>query len=134
DQGPPGRGGEGRLARIAARREELRALLEGTTEEPVLLHPNMAAHYRKQVADLAQALTAEENRAEAADLLRSLLERIELTPDDRGRLEIDLCGDLAGILTLAANKERPLEASDRSTQQVKVVAGRVIQFCRSGRG
>jgi len=45
------------LARIAARREELEALLEGTTEEPVLLHPNMAAHYCKQVADLAQALT-----------------------------------------------------------------------------
>ena len=34
------------LARIAARREELEALLEGTTEEPVLLHPNMAAHCR----------------------------------------------------------------------------------------
>ena len=27
------------LARIAARREELEALIEGTTEEPVLLHP-----------------------------------------------------------------------------------------------
>ena len=45
------------LARIAARREELEALIEGTTEEPVLLHPNMAAHYRTQVANLAQALT-----------------------------------------------------------------------------
>ena len=32
----------------------------------------MAAHYRTQVADLAEALNAEENRAEAADLLRSL--------------------------------------------------------------
>ena len=111
------------LARIAARREELEALLEGIAEEPVLLQPNMAAHYRTQVANLTQALTAEENRAEAADLLRSLLDRIELTPNDQGRLEIDLYGDLAGILTLAANKDRPLEASDPSVQQVKVVAG-----------
>jgi hypothetical protein len=111
------------LARIAARRDELEALLEGTTEEPVLLHPNMAAHYRAQVADLTQALTAEENRAEAADLLRSLLDRIELTPNDQGGLEIDLYGDLAGILSLAANKNSPLEASDPSVQQVKVVAG-----------
>jgi len=68
-------------------------------------------------------LTAEENRAEAADLLRSLLDRIELTPNHQDRLEIDLYGDLAGILTLAANKDRPLEASDPSVQQVKVVAG-----------
>jgi site-specific DNA recombinase len=111
------------LARIAARREELEALIEGTTEEPVLLHPNMAAHYRHQVANLTQALTAEENRAEAADLLRSLLDRIELTPNDQGKLEIDLYGDLAGILSLAANKDTPLEASDPSVQQVKVVAG-----------
>jgi len=35
---------------IPARREELEALLAGTKEEPVLLHPNMAAHYRRQVA------------------------------------------------------------------------------------
>src|SRR5262245_42171848 len=38
------------LARIAARREDLEALLAETKEEPVLLHPNMAEHYRKQVA------------------------------------------------------------------------------------
>ncbi len=111
------------LARIAARREELDELLAGTTDEPVLLHPNMAAHYRAQVGRLAEVLNAEENRAEAADLLRSPVDRIELTPNDQGRLEIDLYGDLAGILTLAANKDRPLEASDPSVQQVKLVAG-----------
>ena len=33
------------LARITARREELEALIAGTDEEPVLLHPGMAAHY-----------------------------------------------------------------------------------------
>ena len=83
----------------------------------------MAAHYRTQVANLAQALTADENRAEAADLLRSLVDRIELTPSDQGKLEINLFGDLAGILSLAANEDRPLEASDPSVQQVKVVTG-----------
>jgi hypothetical protein len=31
----------------------------------------MAAHYRRQVANLAQVLNREENRAEAADILRS---------------------------------------------------------------
>ena len=95
------------LARITARREELESLLAGTKEEPVLLHPGMAEHYRKQVAALADALTAEETRAEAADLLRALIDRIELTPNEESKkLEIDLYGDLAGILTLAANKRR----------------------------
>ena len=47
------------------------ALLAGTKAELVLLHPNMGAEYRKQVANLAQELNQEENRGEAADILRS---------------------------------------------------------------
>jgi DNA invertase Pin-like site-specific DNA recombinase len=111
------------LAGLVKRREELEALLAGTKEEPVLLHPNMAAEYHKQVASLAQVLNREENRGEAADILRSLVDRIELKPNKPGKLEIDLYGDLAGILTLAAKKDRPLDQSDPSVQQVKVVAG-----------
>ena len=105
------------------RREELETLLAGTKEEPVLLHPNMAAQYRKQVANLAQVLNREENRSEAAALLRSLVDRIELRPNQQGKLEIDLYGDLAGILTLAGKKTKPLDQDDLSVQQVKVVAG-----------
>jgi hypothetical protein len=111
------------LARIVTRREELEALLAGTKEEPVLLHPNMGAEYRMQVANLAQVLNREENRGEAADILRSLVDRIELRPNQQGKLEIDLYGDLAGILTLAGKKARPLDQDDLSVQQVKVVAG-----------
>ncbi len=111
------------LARIVMRREELEALLVATKEEPVLLHPNMGAEYRKQVANLAQVLNREENRGEAADILRSLVDRIELRPNQQGKLEIDLYGDLAGILTLAGKKDRQLDQNDQSVQQVKVVAG-----------
>ena len=85
-----------------------------------LLHPNMAEYYRQQITALAEALNAEENRAEAADLIRSLVDRIELTPNADNKLEIDLFGDLAGILSLAANKNRPLDESDPSVQQVKM--------------
>jgi site-specific DNA recombinase len=38
------------LARIVTRREELEALLAGTKEEPVLLHPNIGAEYRNAAA------------------------------------------------------------------------------------
>jgi len=81
----------------------------------------MAAHYRDQVANLAQALNREENKAEAADLLRSLVDRITLTPNDQGKLEVDLYGDLAGILTLAANEKGPHDKS--GPLQDKLVAG-----------
>jgi site-specific DNA recombinase len=81
---------------------------------PVLLHPLMAAHYRTQAARLAEALNDEENRAEAADLLRSLIDCIRLTPGAGETLEIGLQGDLAGILSLAANGNGPLDASGRS--------------------
>jgi site-specific DNA recombinase len=83
----------------------------------------MAAEYHKRVANLAQVLSQEENRPEAADILRSLVERIELTPNQRGKLEIDLCGDLAGILSLGGKKDKPFYQNDLSFQQVKVVAG-----------
>ncbi len=121
--GVPGGEVKDDFIRVAARREELEALLDGTAEEPVLLHPNMAGYYRQQVTALAQALNADENRAEAADLIRSLVDRITLTPNAQNKLDIDLYGDLAGILTMAANANGPLEASDPSVQQVKMVAG-----------
>jgi site-specific DNA recombinase len=111
------------LARIAMRREELQTMLAGTKEEPVLLHPNMAAEYRRQVENLAQVLNQEQNRGEAADILRSLVDRIELRPNRQGKLEIDLYGDLAGILSLAGKQDKPLDPSGPSVQQVKVVAG-----------
>ena len=45
-----------------------------------------------------------DNRAEAADILRTLINRIELKPvkiDGKKTLAIDLHGHLAGILSLA---------------------------------
>jgi hypothetical protein len=57
---------------------------------------------------------------EAADILRSLVDRIELRPNQQGKLEIDLYGDLAGILTpsLAGKKDRPLDQNDQSVKDV----------------
>ena len=67
--------------------------------------------------------SCEGNRSEAADILRSLIDRIELRPNQQGKLEIDLYGDLARILTLAGRKAKPLDQSDPSVHQVMVVAG-----------
>lgn len=88
-----------------------------------MLHPNMATYYRQQVAALAEDLNANEARAEVADRIRPLVDGIELTPNTEGKLDIDLYGDLAGILTLATKNDAPLKKSHASVQQVKVVAG-----------
>jgi site-specific DNA recombinase len=134
--GVPGAEVKEDFIRIATRREELESFLNGRKEEPVLLHPNMADLYRRQVANLASALNEDETRTEAAEIIRSLIDRITLTPNCEGKLDIDLYGDLAGILTVTANKEEPLQKSDPSVVQVNVVAGARSQLHRlfSARG
>ena len=111
------------LASITTRRETLETQIDGRQEEPIILHPGMADHFRAQVARLTDTLNADQNRVEAADLLRSLVDRIELTPNSDNKLEIDLYGDLAGILSMAGNKGKQLDKSDPAVQQVKMVAG-----------
>ena len=70
------------------------------------LHPAMAEIYRQKVTDLAAALNAPETRGEAAEILRGLIDTIELRPSAEA-YDILLRGDLAGILTLASNSKKP---------------------------
>jgi site-specific DNA recombinase len=107
----------------ASRRDELETLLAGTKEQPALLHPSTAAEYRRRGANLAQVNEPGKNGGEAADILRSPAEQIEMGSNRRGKLEIDPYGDLAGILALAGKEDRPLDQNDQSVQQVKLVAG-----------
>lgn len=60
------------------------------------------------------------NRIAAAEIIRSLIQDIVLTPMD-GKIEIDVRGDLAGILTLSSQKQNP--AASAAGLQVKLVAG-----------
>jgi hypothetical protein len=80
--------------------------------EALRLHPNAAALYAAKIADLQAALNQPDVRLEAMAVLRSLIERIVLTPDESAPngLAIELFGDLATILNLAAaqrNLRRP---------------------------
>ena len=82
----------------------------------------MAEVYRAKVADLAGCLSAPETRHEAAEILRGLIEAIELHPGVDG-YQILLRGDLAGILRLAVNGERPATVSGGGLSQMALVAG-----------
>ena len=62
---------------LEAERARLEAALLASPEpEPVALHPGLAGIYAGKVSDLAEALNEEGTRAEAADLLRGLIEKV----------------------------------------------------------
>ena len=105
---------------------EIEARVKDAAENPVLIHPNMANHYRDQIAALREALTDEHAHVQASDLIRKLVEKIVLTPEageGGGSLSIDLHGHLAGILSLATKAKRPLGESGLPVQYTKLVAG-----------
>ena len=105
--------------------EEQKARLEvelanAEPEQPVLLHPALSQMYKKKVADLTAVLNDHETKAEATTIIRSMLSEIRLTPRE-GALEIELVGELAGLLSLGQKET----ASKRyaSGRSVTLVAG-----------
>ena len=105
------------------RKRDLEAFLAEANEPPPLLHPEMANFYRRQVHELHELLQhgPEAARLKAADMLRALISAIVLTPSDNG-LEVDVQGDLAGILAIASNAKSP-RPEEQGLSQLKVVAG-----------
>lgn len=107
---------------LESRKNELKTFLQEAEEPPPLLHPNMAHHYHVQVDELYAALQedSEAKRMVAADVIRSLVREIILTPEDDA-LQIDVRGDLVGILAISLKSKRP--AGGAGLSQVEMVAG-----------
>jgi hypothetical protein len=88
-----------------------------------LIHPNLAEAYRQQVEQLHQALHNPATRDEAFELIRSLIDEIRLVPE-AAELRVELKGELAGILALAADSKKPGDLSAAGlAEQIKMVAG-----------
>lgn len=128
-----------KMVALEARKREVEAQLVTAEVVPPLLHPEMATRFRQQVEELHASLDAhtEERQMSASDMLRSLIDSIVVTPDGYG-VQIDVKGDLAGILTIATRKggrpsqgvdqtqkSRPERAASSSARikQVQLVAG-----------
>lgn len=113
---------------LEARKDALTAKLEATKEKPVLLHTGMAELYRKQVADLIPLLREDAHRSRAAEIIRGLVDAIELTPivdphtNDK-TLSVTIKGHLAGILSMALKTEKPLKNNGLTVESTKLVAG-----------
>jgi multidrug resistance efflux pump len=100
-----------RMNELAARQTALKEELEQTEEPPPLLHPEMAGAYRAEVEKLHEAPTggADPEQRQAQEAIRALIEAIVLTPKG-DELQIDVRGDLAGILAIS-NKQKPFVRS-----------------------
>ena len=91
-----------RLRNLEAQEEGLRERVSTAPVDLPDLHPNVAGIYRRKVERLAEALGRPQERDEAAEAIRALIERITLTPGPRrGEIAATLRGDLATILEWA---------------------------------
>src|SRR6266404_548801 len=117
-----------RMKVLENREVEIEGLLAGADAPPVIrVHPNMAEVYRLKVAELEIALNDDSIKAEAGDILRTLIDRVVLTPatDAPDGIDAQLHGDLVAILALSnddGHKQKP-PAKGMAGSLLSVVAG-----------
>ncbi len=96
---------QSRLSELEQRKTELtrQSTDAAATNTVVVLHPNAAEIYKRQVADLEASLADPDISQEAGEALAALIDRVVLTPSEAepDRLSIELHGELAAILSAA---------------------------------
>jgi len=121
-----------RLTDLEKQQELLEARLSEAPPSPVRLHPRLAEVYAEKVQQLEKALNDPAIRTEAANVLRSLIDRIELRPSGEAEsIAAALYGDLAQILALCdgSRPKQKLPKAGASGSQLSVVAGARNQRC-----
>jgi DNA invertase Pin-like site-specific DNA recombinase len=115
-----------RMKVLEARKAEIEAIV-ASAEPPsvVQLYPNAAEIYRRKVAELELALNDDSIKAEAGEILRSLIDRVVLMPatDAPDGIDAQLHGDLAAVLALSDPEKQKLPAAGTVGSQLSVVAG-----------
>ena len=111
------------LRTLESRKRDLEQTLTAAHDDQAIEpHPNMAGLYRKKVSELQTLLTDEATRPQAMDLIRSMIDHIEIhVGTERGRPDIILVGALAQIL--AFTQQNKTAASNGSDGRVLMVAG-----------
>ena len=119
------RGMVDRLRELEARQDELTQRLSAVPADLPDIHPNVADIYRRRVARLAEALSHAEDRDAAASAIRSLIDRIVLTPGEKwAEMDAVLHGDLGTIIEWAGNgREKTKTDIPMPGMSVSVVAG-----------
>jgi hypothetical protein len=105
---------------LKKRKAELAVELDGAAPSRIRLHPNLAELYREKVGGLETALAEPESQSEALEILRGLVERVDVHKDENG-FRIDMTGEITHMLKLASGSNGVLDEPYSSS--VKVVAG-----------
>jgi len=106
----------------ARRRAVLEDKLATAPDAEPLLHPALATIYRDTIEKLEVSLRRPDTGREAFQLIRGLIDAVMLRPVD-GKLEIELRGDLAGILALSEAAKASVFSPKEQALQIKMVAG-----------
>ena len=110
---------------LEAREDVLMAKLQTAPQQNVLLNPNMAEIDRQRVAVLHLALESPDGNVEAIEAVRSLIDRIVLAPT-ASTLTIDLYGEIAAILRMAAGKKAADVPVSVAEQLVMIAGGSTV--------
>jgi len=112
------------LRKLEDQKGELASALAASKHaDPVELHPNLPDLYRRKVTVLRRILDVENTRAQAIDIIRSLIDHIEINPGkEPGQCEVVVVGGLAQILAFAQQKTTAASQGDGGT--FLMVAGR----------
>jgi site-specific DNA recombinase len=111
---------QAKLDELEQSKARLQSEIDGAPAPSTRLHPNLAELYRKKVASLQEALIDPATKVEALEILRSLIDRVEVSADENG-FTIELVGEIANMVRLSAGGESLGNEPYRSS--VKVVAG-----------
>src|SRR5262249_8660982 len=104
------------LRRLEARKRDINAELKQQTDVELEVHPNLPDLYRRKVARLQHLLEDETARPQVVDIIRSLIDRIEVHPGrERGHCEVVIVGALAQILAFAQQKTTAVPSRDSGT-------------------
>jgi len=115
-----------RITAQEARKASLAKELGEPAPDPIRIHPSMARMYAEKVAGLETALNDPAIKPEAAEVLRTMITKIELTPRiDEPGLDALIHGDLAEILAICETEGLKQEhpAMVQAGRQLSVVAG-----------
>jgi hypothetical protein len=125
-------GGEGdpgsvrdQLRALEERKRDLERQLNGRrTLINVEVHPNLPDLYRNKVENLQTLLADETARPQAVEIIRSLIERIDVHPGaERGRCEVIIVGALAHILAFTQQQTTAVPGGDDGTFLMVAGAG-----------
>ena len=111
-----------RIQKLEAERSELQTRVGSNgSDANVVPIGNLAAVYERRIERLIDGLSDTAIRQEAIEIIQSMIDSIVITPRESG-FDIDLRGDLAGILALMEEKTE-LPNTESAGSSLSVVAG-----------